>query len=436
MSELATQWANSRICIVGLGYVGLPVALAFGRVLPTVGFDISEKKIAAYREGFDPTGEMPCTSFQAAEKLSFTTDPESIRECDYVIVAVPTPVDNARQPDLTPIIRASEVVGRHLRKGATVIFESTVYPGVTEDVCAPIIERESGLKNGTDFKLGYSPERVNPGDKVHTLERIVKVVAGQDAQTTERVAELYELIIEAGVHKAPTIKVAEASKVIENTQRDLNIALMNELAVIFDRLGIDTMDVLEAAGTKWNFLPFQPGLVGGHCIGVDPYYLAYKAEISGYHPDVILAGRQINDGMGKFIAERAVRLMIETGRRVKDARVLVLGLTFKENCPDLRNTRVIDVIRELEGYGVQVCVHDPVADKREALEEHGIRLAAIDERSAIDAIIAAVPHEEILALDIADLSRVASSPPVPFLDVKSRFDRATLEKAGFTVWRL
>jgi len=405
-------------------------------VLPTVGFEISKEKVEAYRKGFDPTGEMDDELFSRAGKLEYTTDANRIREADFVVVAVPTPVDNAHQPDLTPVVRATETVGRNLKQGAIVVFESTVYPGVTEDVCVPILKRESGLKCGPDFKVGYSPERVNPGDKVHTLERIVKVVSGQDEETLEQVAMLYEMIIEVGVHRAACIKVAEAAKVIENTQRDLNIALMNELAVIFDRLGIDTLDVLQAAGTKWNFLPFRPGLVGGHCIGVDPYYLTYKAELSGYHPDVILSGREINDGMGRFIAEKTIKQLISCGAVVKGARVLVLGLTFKEDCADLRNSRVIDVIRELEAYGVDVVVHDPVADSEEAVSEYGVNLVDLNKAGLVDAIVAAVAHKAFVDSDMWLFASLARSAGIPFMDIKSAYDRNALEAVGFDVWRL
>jgi len=427
---------NKTVAVVGLGYVGLPLALAFGRVMPTVGFDIVADKVEAYRKGYDPTGEMDDELFVRAEQLQYTTETARIKEADFVVVAVPTPVDDAHHPDLTPVVRATETVGRNLKHGAIVVFESTVYPGVTEDVCVAILERESGLKCGEGFRVGYSPERVNPGDKVHTLERIVKVVSGQDAETLEQVASLYELIIEAGVHRATTIKVAEAAKVIENTQRDLNIALMNELAIIFDKMNIDTVDVLKAAGTKWNFLPFRPGLVGGHCIGVDPYYLTYKAELMGYHPQVILAGRRINDGMGKFIAEQTVKQMISAGHAVKGARVLVLGLTFKENCADLRNSRVIDVIRELEEYGVHVLVHDPVADSSEAKHEYGVGLVEMDAVGEVDAIIAAVSHQQLIETDVARFVALAGGRCVPFMDVKSAFDKQALSDAGFRVWRL
>ena len=430
------QIQHKTVAVVGLGYVGLPLALAFGRKLSTIGFDISETKIASYLQGVDPAGEMDHELFSQASCLDFTADAARIGEADFVVVAVPTPVNNAHQPDLTPVVRAAEIVGRNLKPGAIVIFESTVYPGVTEDVCAPILERESGQACGKGFHIGYSPERVNPGDRAHPLERIVKVVAGQDQETLECVAWLYEQVIEAGVYRAASIKVAEASKVIENTQRDLNIALMNELATIFDRLGIDTMDVLEAAETKWNFLPFRPGLVGGHCIGVDPYYLAYKAELSGYHPDVILAGREINDGMGRFIADRTVRQMIDCEVPVKGARVLVLGLTFKENCADLRNSRVVDVIRELEAYGIEVLVHDPVADAEDAKREYGIELVALEGLAGVEAIVAAVAHREIVQLDAPRLAALGGGRRLPFMDVKSAFERVALQEAGFEVWRL
>jgi UDP-N-acetyl-D-galactosamine dehydrogenase len=404
--------------------------------MPTVGVDISQEKIEAYREGYDPTGEMSEDLFDRARQLYYTTDVAEIGKADFIVVAVPTPVDNAHMPNLTPVIRASETVGRHMKQGAIVIFESTVYPGVTEDICVPILERESGMVCGDHgFRVGYSPERVNPGDKVHTLEKIVKVVSGQDADTLEQVAALYEQVIEAGVHRAPSIKVAEASKVIENTQRDLNIALMNELSMIFDKMDIDTIDVLEAAGTKWNFLPFRPGLVGGHCIGVDPYYLTYKAETLGYQPDVILAGRQINDGMGKFVAEKTVKLMIAADRKVKGARIAVLGLTFKENCEDLRNSRVIDVIRELESYGVEVLVHDPVANAQEALDEYGVRLVDIQRLTNLDGVVAAVAHGELVSMDVTELAN-ACVAGAPFVDIKSSYDRQELEDAGFLVWRL
>ena len=427
---------SDTVAVIGLGYVGLPLALAFGRVLPTVGFEISKEKVKAYREGYDPTGEIAGELFERAKSLSYTTDPADVAVADFIVVAVPTPVDNTHMPDLAPVMRGSEIVASNIKRGAIVIFESTVCPGVTEDVCVPILERESGMKCGDDgFKVGYSPERVNPGDKVHTLERIVKVVSGQDAETLEQVATLYELIIEAGVHRAPTIKVAESAKVIENTQRDLNIALMNELATIFDKMDIDTLDVLEAAGTKWNFLPFRPGLVGGHCIGVDPYYLTYKAEMLGYHPDVILAGRQINDGMGKYIAEQTVKHLIASDCMIKGARVAVLGLTFKENCEDLRNSRVIDVITELESYGVKVLVHDPVANVAGAKAEYGIDLVEFTTLEHLDGIVVAVAHDELVKMDVTELAACAR-PGALFVDIKSAYDRDALISAGFSVWRL
>jgi UDP-N-acetyl-D-galactosamine dehydrogenase len=425
---------DKRVALVGMGYVGLPLALAFGRVMPTIGFDISQEKIDAYRQGYDPTGEMANALFDRATQLEVTTDAGRIAEADYVVVAVPTPVDNAHQPDLTPVIRATETVARNLKQGAIVVFESTVYPGVTEDVCVPILERESGLKCGEGFRVGYSPERVNPGDKVHTLERIVKVVSGQDEQTLEEVAALYERVIEAGVHRAPTIKVAEAAKVIENTQRDVNIALINELALIFHKLGIDTQDVLEAAGSKWNFLPFKPGLVGGHCIGVDPYYLTHRAEIVGFRPEIIKAARRINDGMGRWLAEQTVVEMIRAGVAVKGARVGVLGLTFKENCADLRNTKVVDCIAELEDLGVEVLVHDPVANPEDARHEYGLELVDWESMAGLNAIILAVAHAEFDGIETRLSSCCRAGAPV--MDVKSVLSVEQVQAAGLTLWRL
>ena len=383
----------TRVAVIGLGYVGLPLAVAFGRHFSTIGFDLDKSKIENYRRCCDPTGEVSEAELKAATKLFVTNDPASLAVADYIVVAVPTPIDQARRPDLLPLVKASQTAGRHMKRGAVVVFESTVYPGATEEVCIPELEKYSGMKWRQDFHVGYSPERINPGDKVHRLETIVKVVSGDDAATLEGVAALYETVVEAGVHRATSIKVAEAAKVIENTQRDLNIALMNELAVIFDRMGIDTHEVLAAAATKWNFLPFRPGLVGGHCIGVDPYYLTYKAEMLGYHPQVILAGRRINDGMGKFIAEKTVKLMAQTGRPIKGAKVNLLGLTFKENCPDLRNSKVPDIIRELESYGIKVSVHDPLGDADEARNEYGLALSQWEELPVADAIVIAVAHE-------------------------------------------
>jgi UDP-N-acetyl-D-glucosamine/UDP-N-acetyl-D-galactosamine dehydrogenase len=425
----------ATVAVVGLGYVGLPLAVAFGRQGPTIGFDLSERKIQSYKNFIDPTGEVSTEELRASKHLTVTSSPEALAQADYIVVAVPTPIDHAKQPDLFPVEAASETVGKHMKNGAIVIFESTVYPGVTEEVCVPILEKVSGKKWMKDFHVGYSPERINPGDKEHRLETIIKVVSGDDAETLEKVAKLYESVVTVGVHRAATIKVAEAAKVIENTQRDLNIALMNELSIIFDKLGIDTLDVLKAAGTKWNFLPFRPGLVGGHCIGVDPYYLTYKAEVVGYHPQVILAGRRINDGMGKFIAEQTVKAIINKGRWVKGAKVALLGLTFKENCSDLRNSRVIDVINELKEYGVDVYVHDPIADPEEAYHEYHEKLYAWDELPEVEAIVAAVAHKEFLSRPLAELTKKLSGARC-FVDVKSAFDQAALKADGIHVWRL
>jgi UDP-N-acetyl-D-galactosamine dehydrogenase len=423
------------IAVVGLGYVGLPLAVEFGKRYRTIGYDLSEEKVAAYRAYTDPTGEVSGEALRAAVRLSVTTDPAALRDATFVIVAVPTPVDEAHQPDLTPLIGASEAVGRHLRRGATVVYESTVYPGATEEVCIPVLEAHSGMTWQRDFFVGYSPERINPGDREHTLTRIVKVVSGDTPQTLERVAEVYGSVVGAGVFRASSIRVAEAAKVIENTQRDLNIALMNELAIIFHRLGIDTAEVLRAAGTKWNFLPFQPGLVGGHCIGVDPYYLTYKAEKIGYHPQVILAGRRINDGMGKFVAEQTVKRLVQAGFCVKNEHVTVLGLTFKEDCPDIRNTRVVDVIRELQSYGATVHVHDPIASPRETEHEYGLRLRSWDEIPESGAIVLAVAHRAFRERAPADLARKLR-PNGVLIDVKRMTDPAALRAQGIASWRL
>ncbi|BBP05824.1 UDP-N-acetyl-D-galactosamine dehydrogenase [Sulfuriferula plumbiphila] len=425
----------SVVAVVGLGYVGLPLAVEFGKKMETIGFDLSAAKVESYKTHCDPTGEVSTDELKAADKLTVTTDPAQLARADYIIVAVPTPVGDAHQPDFSPLIGSSTSVGRHLKKGAIVVYESTVYPGATEEVCVPILERESGLKWKQGFHIGYSPERINPGDKEHTLTTILKVVSGDDADTLEKVAQLYELVIKAGVHRASSIKVAEAAKVIENTQRDLNIALMNELAIIFDRIGIDTLEVLRAAGTKWNFLPFRPGLVGGHCIGVDPYYLTHKAEMLGYHPEVILAGRRINDGMGKFIAEQTVKHMINTGSPVKGRNILVLGLTFKENCPDLRNSRVIDIISELQSYGANVIVHEPLGEPAEAKHEYGVDLTPWADIPEVDAIVAAVAHQEYLSQPLAGLTAKLKSGGV-FIDVKSAYDPAAVQAAGYVLWRL
>ncbi|MEO8039768.1 MAG: nucleotide sugar dehydrogenase [Betaproteobacteria bacterium] len=424
-----------NVAVVGLGYVGLPLAVEFGKKFPTIGFDLSKAKIEAYQRFVDPTGEVRTEDLRAATQLRVTTDAAALAEADFVVVAVPTPVDDAHQPDFSPLVGASEAVGRNLKRGATVVFESTVYPGATEEVCVPIIERVSGLRWKQDFFVGYSPERINPGDKERTLTKIVKVVSGDSPETLEKVAVLYESVITAGVHRASSIAVAEAAKVIENTQRDLNIALMNELALIFHRLGIDTLEVLKAAGTKWNFLPFRPGLVGGHCIGVDPYYLTYKAEKTGYHPQVILAGRRINDNMGKYIAEQTVKRMIRAGSPVQGDDVIVLGLTFKENCPDTRNTRVIDVIRELESYGARVHVHDPVANPEEARHEYGVELVAWDKLPKSKAVVLAVAHHEFVG-DSIDRITGLLKPQGVLIDVKCAADAQACRAAGVDVWRL
>ncbi len=425
----------SVVAVIGLGYVGLPLAVEFGKKSRTIGFDLSVSKIASYRNHVDPTGEVTTDDLRAASHLELSSDPAALADADFIIVAVPTPVDEAHQPDFRPLIGSSESVGKYLKRGATVVFESTVYPGATEEVCIPIIEKHSGLKWKKDFFVGYSPERINPGDKDRTLTKIVKVVSGDTPETLERVKQVYGSIITAGVYPASSIKVAEAAKVIENTQRDLNIALMNELAIIFDRIGIDTLEVLQAAGSKWNFLPFRPGLVGGHCIGVDPYYLTYKAEMMGYHPEVIVAGRRINDGMGKFIAEQTVKNLVRNGWMVKDAPIVVLGLTFKEDCPDLRNSRVIDVIRELQSYGANVIVHEPVADAAEALHEYGVSLTAWDDLPPAAAIVAAVAHKEFRNRPLTDYVAKLQKGGV-LTDVKSMFDEAQLVSKGVTVWRL
>ncbi len=423
------------VAVVGLGYVGLPLAVEFGKVYRTIGFDLSEAKVESYRQHVDPTGEVSSGDLRAARLLTPTTDAAALREADVVIVAVPTPVDDARNPDFSPLVSSSASVGRNLKRGAVVVYESTVYPGATEEVCIPILERESGFKWKKDFFVGYSPERINPGDREHTLTRIVKVVSGDTPETLEKVAAMYGSIIAAGVHKASSIKVAEAAKVIENTQRDLNIALMNELSLIFHRIGIDTLEVLQAAGTKWNFLPFRPGLVGGHCIGVDPYYLTFKAEKLGYHPQVILAGRRINDGMGKYVAEQTVKQLIQAGFPVKGSHVNVLGLTFKENCPDLRNSKVIDVIRELESYGVTVHVHDPVALPGEAKHEYGIDLVPWEHLPRANAVVAAVAHTEFRQRSADEFASKISAGGL-LVDVKCQTDVPALQARGVAVWRL
>jgi len=422
------------VSVVGLGYVGLPVAVAFGRNGRTIGFDINKARIAELQKGHDRTAEVTPEELQGTNIL-FTESIADLRLADFHIVAVPTPVDSANQPDLTPMLRASEMVGKALKRGDFVVYESTVYPGATEEECVPVLERFSGLTCGTDFKVGYSPERINPGDKEHTFTQIKKVVSGQDQESLAVIAAVYESVVTAGVHRASCIKVAEAAKVIENTQRDLNIALMNELALIFDRMGISTNDVLEAAGTKWNFLRFTPGLVGGHCIGVDPYYLTHKAEKIGYIPQVILAGRRINDGMGKFIAQRAVKEMIHAGHSILATTVTVLGLTFKENCPDLRNSKVVDIINELKDYGVKVQVHDPLADPEEAMREYGIRLIPEGALLTAAALVVAVSHDAYRSLSIERLKGMMLENPV-LIDVKGIYDRDAARSTGMRVWQL
>jgi UDP-N-acetyl-D-galactosamine dehydrogenase len=426
---------SETVAIVGLGYVGLPLAVEFGKQGPTIGLDLSEAKIEAYRRHVDPTGEVSTADLAAAVHFRPTTDASALADADVIIVAVPTPVDEAHQPDFSPLVGASKAVGRYMKKGAIVVFESTVYPGATEEVCVPLMEEVSGMKWRQDFFVGYSPERINPGDKERTVTKIRKVVSGDGPETLERVAKVYERVITAGVHRASSIKVAEAAKVIENTQRDLNIALMNELALIFHRLDIDTLEVLEAAGTKWNFLPFRPGLVGGHCIGVDPYYLTYKAEKVGYHPQVILAGRRINDGMGKYVAEQTVKRLIHAGFPVRGDDIVVMGLTFKENCPDTRNTRVIDVIQELKSYGANVHVHDPVADPDEAMHEYGVSLTAWDDLPPAAAMVFAVAHDEFVRKPVEEIVG-RMKPGGVLVDVKSKADAARYATHGIGVWRL
>ena len=423
------------VAVIGLGYVGLPLVVEFGKHLRTIGFDIAVSKVESCLKGVDPSRELSDGEMRSSPLAEYTADPSKLAEADIIIVAVPTPVDSAHIPDFRPLIGSSTSVGRHMKKGATVVYESTVYPGATEEVCIPVLERESGLKWKQDFFVGYSPERINPGDKEHTLTKILKIVSGDTPQTLDKVARLYETIIVPGVHRASSIKAAEAAKVIENTQRDLNISLMNELSIIFDKLGIDTTEVLEAAGTKWNFLKFKPGLVGGHCIGVDPYYLTHKAEMLGYNPQVILAGRRINDGMGKFIAEQTIKHMIAAGSYIKGAKVNVLGLTFKENCGDLRNSKVIDIINELKSYGVEVYVTDPQAESDEAVHEYGVPLLPWADLPRADAIVAAVAHKEFAALTMDDFAKKLVKGGA-FIDVKAAFDRDAIRGAGYRLWRL
>ena len=429
---------EEKISLVGLGYVGMPIAVAFSKKVKVVGYDLNEKKIELYKNGIDPTKEVGNEAIKACT-VEFTSDETKLREAKFHIVAVPTPVNDDHTPDLTPVEGASTILGRNLTKGSIVVFESTVYPGVTEDVCVPILEKESGLKCGVDFKIGYSPERINPGDKVHRLETITKIVSGMDEETLDQVAKVYELVVDAGVHRAESIKVAEAAKVIENSQRDINIAFMNELSIIFNKMGIDTQSVLKAAGTKWNFLKFYPGLVGGHCIGVDPYYLTYKAEQLGYHSQIILSGRRINDDMGKYVAESVVKNLIKADVAIKQAKVAILGFTFKENCPDTRNTKIIDIYNELKEYGITAAVADPAADADEAKRLYGMDFVSVSDIKDCDAVILAVAHEEFKDLKEADFDKMFKSGDNShkvLADIKGLLCRKEYENAGYNYWRL
>ena len=426
---------ESKIAVVGLGYVGLPLAVHLAAHFEVIGFDLKTERIQELQSGYDRTREVSPNQLDTAS-LIYTDDPAKLAACRLIIVAVPTPIDEYRIPDFSPLRGASTTVGRHLQKGSCVVYESTVYPGATEEICIPILEAESGYKFERDFSVGYSPERINPGDKVHTLDNIMKIVSGSDSATSDLLANVYGQIVKAGIHQASSIKVAEAAKVIENTQRDLNIALMNELSKIFDNIGIDTLEVLEAAGTKWNFLPFRPGLVGGHCIGVDPYYLTFKAEALGYHPEMILAGRRINDGMGKHIAERVVKLLIAAGKQVRGARVAVLGITFKEDVPDLRNTKVVDIIRELKDYGVDVLVSDPLADPVEAQKYYGVELRSLAEINDLQALILAVMHQEYRESGLTGLIDMCTDHDAPIIDVKGCFNQQEAQELGLNYWRL
>ncbi|MBQ9886574.1 MAG: nucleotide sugar dehydrogenase [Lachnospiraceae bacterium] len=426
---------KEKIALVGLGYVGMPIAVAFAKKVDVVGFDLNAAKIELYKNGIDPTREVGDEAIKAST-VEFTADETKLREAKFHIVAVPTPVNDDHTPDLSPVEGASTILGRNLTKGSVVVFESTVYPGVTEDVCVPILEKESGLKCGVDFKIGYSPERINPGDKVHRLETITKIVSGMDEETLDVVAKVYELVVEAGVHRAESIKVAEAAKVIENSQRDINIAFMNELSIIFNKMGIDTQSVLKAAGTKWNFLKFYPGLVGGHCIGVDPYYLTYKAEMLGYHSQIILSGRRINDDMGKYVAENVVKSLIAADKPVKNAKVAILGFTFKENCPDTRNTKIIDIVNELKEYGITPVIADPQADADEAKRLYGIEFVDINTVKDMDAVVLAVAHTEFASFKMSEMDGFFGEGKKILLDLKGLLDRKEYEKAGYSYWRL
>lgn len=427
---------EEKVALVGLGYVGMPIAIEFAkRGVEVIGFDLNAAKIDLYKQGIDPTNEVGDDVIKTST-VEFTADETKLKEAKFHIVAVPTPVNDDHTPDLTPVEGASTILGRNLTKGSIVVFESTVYPGVTEDVCIPILEKESGLKCGVDFKIGYSPERINPGDKVHRLNTITKIVSGMDEETLDVVEKVYEIVVDAGVHRAESIKVAEAAKVIENSQRDINIAFMNELSIIFNKMGIDTQAVLKAAGTKWNFLNFYPGLVGGHCIGVDPYYLTYKAEMLGYHSQIILSGRRINDDMGKYIAESCVKNLIAAGKAVKDAKIGVLGFTFKENCPDTRNTKIIDIVNELKEYGIDPIIADPTADAAEAERLYGIKFVDVDTFKGMDAVILAVAHEEFKDLTVDQIGSMFGEGKKVLLDIKGLLNRKEYEAAGYSYWRL
>lgn len=426
---------EDKIAVVGLGYVGLPLAVHLSRHFDVFGYDLQAERIDELRSGIDRTLEVTKTELKKSS-IQFTDHPQDLSECRLIIIAVPTPIDEFRIPDLSPLRAASVATGKHMVKGSCIVFESTVYPGVTEEVCLPILESESGMTLAKDFTLGYSPERINPGDKVHTIDKVMKIVSGSDLKTRRMLSRVYGKIVKAGIHEASSIKVAEAAKVIENTQRDLNIALMNELALIFDRIGIDTREVLEAAGTKWNFLSFEPGLVGGHCIGVDPYYLTFKSESLGYHPEMILAGRRINDNMGKYIAERLVKLLIRSGKQVLGSRVAVLGITFKENVPDLRNTKVVDIVRELQDYGINVMVHDPLAAEEEARRYYGIDLLPIEAVKGVDAIILAVKHKYYQKMGLSQIIGLCRNSVPVIADIKGAFSPAQAKKLDILYWRL
>ena len=426
---------EETLSLVGLGYVGMPIAVAFAKKIKVIGYDLNEKKINLYKSGIDPTNEVGDEVIKNTT-VEFTADETALRRAKFHIVAVPTPVYDDHTPDLTPVEGASRILGRNLTKGSVVVYESTVYPGVTEDVCIPILEKESGLKCGVDFKVGYSPERINPGDKVHRLETIVKIVSGMDDESLDTIAKVYEIVVEAGVHRASCIKVAEAAKVIENSQRDINIAFMNELSIIFNKMGIDTKSVLEAAGTKWNFLKFYPGLVGGHCIGVDPYYLTYKAEQMGYHSQIILSGRRINDDMGKYVAENCVKSLIKSDKTVRNAKVAILGFTFKENCPDTRNSKIYDIVKELREYGIEPIIADPTADADEAKRLYGVEFVDMSSIKDVDAVILAVAHNEFSKFTMSDMDRFFGNGKKVLLDIKGLLNRKEYENAGYCYWRL